>query len=563
MKGIFHPLYLLLLLVFCSLNALPVWAQEQVNNETELLRYWETHLCAVPKKDNVSVSVSGKLRDHAMDLLEVQKQVTDKPSDTLLLPALNQLIEALQLQGYELAVAFVQFKAAGILYKQNKKAEGIELILHTKEILGDKNNVVKFPGIGSYYTFMGQIYIDNGEADLALQLLQKATQYNFCEKIDEYYCWGNIGLTYYNLGKTSDALQASFKALEIIKQLGDSAEIVSMLGNIGTIYLKHGDYRNALTFLSKDYAGSVHFERWESAIAVQIMKAKSYLYLGNHDSAGIALKIADSIARHCHCSSYGAKKEYYEQLSKWLSQKGNWPEYVKSIDSFTYYANKLSSEARVTISNFLGTELKVASNMHAAKMQLVESERQRQLLVRNLIIVIIVSVLLFVLLALNSHRKGRKAERKIYALNLENARKQLENYLENIRTKNQLLEELQGQIEQHRSDQQVGIKPQAIDIELASRIEQASLITEDGWLEFTNLVEQVHQHFFTKLNVIFPNLTPAEVRLITLIKLKFSIKESASMLGISADSVRKARYRLKKKLSIEEDNSLDEMIYDI
>src|SRR5690606_33304555 len=105
-------------------------------------------------------------------------------------------------------------------------------------------------------------------------------------------------------------------------------------------------------------------------IAVQIMKAKSYLQLGNHDSAGIALAIADSIARYCHCSSYGAKKEYYEQLSKWYSKKGNWPEYVQSIDSFIHYSNKLNSEGRTTISNFLGTELKVASNMHAAKMQL-------------------------------------------------------------------------------------------------------------------------------------------------------------------------------------------------
>lgn len=563
MKGIFNPLYLLLLFVFSSCCAMPVLAQEQVNSEDELLRFWEIHLCTPSKIQTDPISVKGKLKDYALALLQVQKQVSGKPGDTLLFPALNSLMDDLQYRDYDLALAFVRFKAAKLLYTQHKKTEGIELILHNKEILENKDRAIRFPGIGSYYAFMGQIYVDNGEANMALQQLLKAVQYNFCEKIDEYYCWGNIGLTYFNLGKTGEALEASFKAFEMIKQIGDSAEIVSMLGNIGTIYLKHGDYKNALGFLKRDYEGSIRYGRWESATAVQIMRAKSYLQLGLSDSAAIALKIADSIARHCNCVSYGAKKEYYEQLSKWLSQQGNWPEYVKSIDSFIYYSNKLSNEARSTISNFLGTELKVAGNMHAAKMKLIESERQRQLLVRNLIIVIVISVLLVALLALNSHRKGRKAERKIYALNLENARKQLDSYLENIRTKNQLLEELQEQIEQHRSELKTGSEQQAIDIELASRIEQASLITEEGWLEFTHLVEQVHQHFFTKLNVIFPNLTPAEVRLITLIKLKFSIKESASMLGISADSVRKARYRLKKKLSIEEDNSLDEMIYEI
>lgn len=562
MKGIFNPLYLLLA-VFSSFCSLPLWAQEQVNTEDELLRFWSAHLCTLPATQKIPASVSGKLKDNALALLAVQKQVSGQPADTLLLPAFNKLMEELQSRDYELALAFVRFQAAQLLYTQHKKTEGIELILHNKEILDNKDNAVKFPALGSYYAFMGQIYVDNGEAEIALQQLQKAIQYHFCERIDEYYCWGNIGLSYFNLGKTREALEASFRAFEIIKQIGDSAEIVSMLGNIGTIYLKHGDYKNALSFLNRDYEGSIRYGRWESATAVQIMKAKSYLQLGMSDSAGFALKIADSIARSCNCISYGAKKEYYEQLSKWFSGKGNWPEYVKSIDSFIYYSNKLSNGARATISNFLGTELKVAGNMHAAKMQLVESERQRQLLVRNLIIVIVISVLLVALLALNSHRKGRKAERKIYALNLENARKQLDSYLENIRTKNQLLEELQEQIEQHRSDEQTGAKQQPIDIELASRIEQASLITEEGWLEFTRLVEQVHQHFFTRLNVIFPNLTPAEVRLITLIKLKFSIKEAASMLGISADSVRKARYRLKKKLSLEEDNSLDETIYSI
>ncbi|OJV55920.1 MAG: hypothetical protein BGO31_17695 [Bacteroidetes bacterium 43-16] len=558
MKGVSCPVYLCLLAILISLSSVKVYSREKINSEEALLRYWNRHLC--PPVAAAADEPGGKLSEQALAFVALQARLADSARDTLLLPEYGRLMDELQSGQYNSALAFVQFKTAKLLYSRNKKKEGIELILHTKELLGDQHHA--FPGIGSYYAFMGQIYIDNGEADQALDYLQKAVASGFCERIDEYYCWGNIGLTYFNLGNTPKALEASFKALEIIKELKDSAEVVSMLGNIGTIYLKHGDYKSALRFLSLDYEGSVQFKRWESATAVQIMKAKSYMQLGHYDSAGVSLRLADSIAGQCNCVSNGAKKEYYEQLSKWLSQKGNWPEYVKSIDSFIHYSNKLNSEARMTMSNFLGTELKVASNMYEAKMQLVDSERQRQLLVRNLIIVIIVSLLLFVLLIFNSHRKGRKAERKIYELNLENARKQLDNYLENIRTKNQLLEELQGQIERHSSERPAD-EVQKIDIELASKIEQASLITEEGWQEFTYLVEQVHQHFFTKLNVIFPNLTPAEVRLITLIKLKFSIKESASMLGISADSVRKARYRLRKKLSLEDEISLDEMIYGI
>lgn len=59
--------------------------------------------------------------------------------------------------------------------------------------------------------------------------------------------------------------------------------------------------------------------------------------------------------------------------------------------------------------------------------------------------------------------------------------------------------------------------------------------------------EQVFPHFFLELNKKYPDLTAAEVRLAALDKLNLADKVRGTMLGISADSVKKTRYWLRKK----------------
>lgn len=566
-------LYRVFLLWICLLSTNSLFGQSRIviNNEDELLEFWNNKICEHTEKtvakSGAAISFKGdkKLINIAKQVLDLERKKRDA-SDSLNAELFQGLAGELEIKNYRTAEAYVLYRLGRALYERGKSIEGLESILHAKEILNDEHKGKRFPQIASFYYYLGRIYIDYGDSKLALDFLHKATQNSFCKLEDEYYCWGNIGLTYFNLGNTDKALEASKKALTIIRDIGDKAEIASMMGNIGTIYLKHGDHRNALQYLEADYQGSLNHQKWESAVAVLIMKAKSYNALKRYDSARQVLYTADSISNACKCLTYAAKKEYYEQLAKFYSVKKEWSHYADAIDSFIHYSDRLNNSARDNTSNFLGTELRVAGKVHNTKMKLVESERQRQLLVRNFIIIVCILILLIVLFFWNNQRAKRKVELQIYQLNLENARKQLDAYLENIRNKNQLLEELQQKLEDSilkKSVTEGGNAFEERELELMAKLENASLITDEGWQEFTALVEQVHQHFFTKLNLTFCNLTPAEVRLITLIKLKFSIKESAAMLGISADSVRKARYRLRKKLSLEDENSLEELINDI
>ena len=67
--------------------------------------------------------------------------------------------------------------------------------------------------------------------------------------------------------------------------------------------------------------------------------------------------------------------------------------------------------------------------------------------------------------------------------------------------------------------------------------------------------EKVHHNFFEKLKELNPTLTKRELRLCAFVKMNLANKEIAPLLGISLRGVENARYRIRKKLDVaNEDN---------
>lgn len=66
--------------------------------------------------------------------------------------------------------------------------------------------------------------------------------------------------------------------------------------------------------------------------------------------------------------------------------------------------------------------------------------------------------------------------------------------------------------------------------------------------------EKVHVDFFKRLLDINPNLTKRELRLCAFVKMDLSNKEIAPLLNISVRGVETGRYRVRKKLGIQEKN---------
>lgn len=79
---------------------------------------------------------------------------------------------------------------------------------------------------------------------------------------------------------------------------------------------------------------------------------------------------------------------------------------------------------------------------------------------------------------------------------------------------------------------------------------------EDEWAVFQSNFDRIHERFFRKLKEQYPELTPGDLRLCALLRLNMPTKDMARMQNLTIRGVEAARYRLRKKLSLPEGQSL-------
>jgi hypothetical protein len=135
-------------------------------------------------------------------------------------------------------------------------------------------------------------------------------------------------------------------------------------------------------------------------------------------------------------------------------------------------------------------------------------------------------------------------------------KEQLDQFSRRLLEKSELIERLSHQIETLKKNS--GLDQE--QVQNFSKVLHSTILTDDDWEQFKKAFEGVYPNFFATLRFRFIDMTAAELRLAALIKMNLSLKEAANALGISADSVKKSRYRLKKKIGLAEEDSLEEFI---
>jgi DNA-binding response OmpR family regulator len=80
--------------------------------------------------------------------------------------------------------------------------------------------------------------------------------------------------------------------------------------------------------------------------------------------------------------------------------------------------------------------------------------------------------------------------------------------------------------------------------------------SDSSWSQFESRIKESDQEFYHNLGLKHPNLTPAEIKLCSLLRLNLSTKEIAGMTFQTYDSVRIARTRLRKKMNLSNDENL-------
>lgn len=94
--------------------------------------------------------------------------------------------------------------------------------------------------------------------------------------------------------------------------------------------------------------------------------------------------------------------------------------------------------------------------------------------------------------------------------------------------------------------------------EITKQIDQK--IKTDSWKRFEMAFNDVHEEFYKSLLAEFPNLTSSEIKLSAFIKIGLNIKDIASVLFITSESVKVSRSRLRKKLSLSTETNLQSFL---
>jgi DNA-binding CsgD family transcriptional regulator len=136
---------------------------------------------------------------------------------------------------------------------------------------------------------------------------------------------------------------------------------------------------------------------------------------------------------------------------------------------------------------------------------------------------------------------------------LEVKNKQLTSYSINFIRKNDLIEALKIDLDQLKKGP---ISGAGALLGGMNRLVEHSVHLDREWEEFRQHFEGVHKDFYKQLKDCYPDLTSHELKLCTLLKLSMNLKEAAAIMGISPESVKKARHRLRKKLGLSQNENL-------
>ena len=148
----------------------------------------------------------------------------------------------------------------------------------------------------------------------------------------------------------------------------------------------------------------------------------------------------------------------------------------------------------------------------------------------------------------NSEIQFLELKREQLRRELDVKTKQLTTHALSILQKNQFLLEISKALDElgkNKDEKAITKSVKGISKKIQNSIKQ-----NDRWEEFRLYFEQVHGDFYAKLKISFPELTNNDLKQCALVKLNLSLEDSATLLGVSSESVRISRYRIQKKMKM-------------
>lgn len=256
--------------------------------------------------------------------------------------------------------------------------------------------------------------------------------------------------------------------------------------------------------------------------------------------------------------------------SFWMQER--WDSAYIYLNKFLIYQKSLRKAGN--LSEVYRQESRAAIDNYEATLARQQAEAMLHRIVLILILAVVVLVCGFACYGFWSQRRKALAKKRIQELEnkelatrLKNEELQFELEMDSknrelvsnslmLIEKNQMLDELLQRIDNGGDAGQI---TRSTVIELKNQI-RAHASEEDEWHKFRAHFEQVHPGFFIRLKEMHPALTEYELRLCAYIRTGMYGKQIAMMLSVQPDSIKKSRTRLRKKLRLRQEDSLEDFL---
>jgi tetratricopeptide (TPR) repeat protein len=426
---------------------------------------------------------------------------------------------------------------------------------------------------------LGLVYYNIRQPDLALKKHEQALA--LYEQLQSpkgiAYTYGCIGHSYEKKQQYPKALEYQEKALRYYQEVNDLRGTANILENIGSIYEDLENYTLARDYFLK----ALHLNeqtRDSLSMIINLNNLGDGYRKTQHDELAIrhssqALELATRLNDQYQVVSA------YKDLSKAFNQSGRYREAYDNLEKGRNLYEEMYGQETQRQLALLQTLFELERKNNDIKV-LEASEQLNQVIKIALVSGIALLVLLAFAIISRQRLKisqdrqlidRKESQQQLMQVELENAHlheKQLQDELENnaksltahtlhIITKNKMLEDLRDKLSEVSSEDARDYRKKITGL---IRLIDHNFLQDRDWDDFRNIFQQVHQTFFDQLQTVSPELTPADTRLAALIRLNLPSKDIATILGISQDSLRIARYRLRKKLGLVRGDSLTRFI---
>ncbi len=476
---------------------------------------------------NAAVEQAKSLKDDSLELMAISKK-----ADTYLdLGEIDRSVD-LYLKAVSKAESLkresLQALVYGSLAEVYRVTDQLEYALrYNSKALAIARHMENEHSWAKIYNNMGATLGEFGQNNRAIDTLKRALQLisdsNYFARAKFF---SNIGYCYRNMEQYDSALYYHGLALILKKKHGFANTIAYSLDAIGRAYIGLGVPDSAIKYIREGHEQALKYGNSYQIKDILIHLSEAYALAKDYSNAFYYLRIAKDKEDALFEDDMEFKVNLYQKK---------------------YDISKKERELQT-----LKTE------------QLIEEEKNRS----NIIImaaVAILFVLLTIIFALLSKR--RRQEKELVKLQLEQSqgeleqnKKTLDEFTRTLGERNQLLLELNQEL--LTKDDRINQLEKKSAIE-KKKLTELKILTDSDWSQFKQLFEKVYPAFFDRLNKEKISFTKGEKRLMALIKLNLNNKEAANILGISSESVSKSRFRLKKKLSLTEEQDLEHYVHGI